>query len=197
MTGRYIPREDVAELLRAGATYRRVREELGVGSGLIAATRRHYDIPVPKSNAGGRLTPTERPVVVARVEAMLLSGATYEQITKVVKISNPTIMRMRKELGIPPASPMPPSRTVDEALERHLRTAEDGHARWGGPMAGRMPMLCAGGRQMNARRVLFQQHHGRPPVGYVLTVCTEPACIAGAHNADAVMRGTVPAGSSS
>ncbi|MFE9935890.1 hypothetical protein [Streptomyces hirsutus] len=197
MTQRYIPREDVAELLRAGATYRQVREALGVGSGLIAATRRAYDIPVPKSNTGGRLTPEERPVIVARVEAMLLSGATYEQVNQVVGISNPTVMRIREELGIPPASHVPPALTVDEALERHLRPAEDGHARWGGPMAGRMPMLCAEGRQMNARHVVFEQHHSRPPTGRVFSNCGETTCMTGAHLTDAVIRGTVPAGSSS
>ncbi|MEH0564673.1 hypothetical protein [Streptomyces scabiei] len=40
-------REDVAVMLRAGATYQQIHTELGVGQATIAATRKAYKIPLP------------------------------------------------------------------------------------------------------------------------------------------------------
>ncbi|MFE6408486.1 hypothetical protein ACFVOR_16305 [Streptomyces sp. NPDC057837] len=133
-----------------------------------------------------RLAADERQVVVGRVEAMLLDGATYEHIRQVLRISPPTVTRIRNELQFPRALPVRPSWSVAEALEVHTEAYGEGHARWTGPMAGRMPQLCAEGGKFNARRVAFEQHHGRAPVGYVRACCTDAACIAGAHLADAI-----------
>jgi uncharacterized protein YerC len=182
---RYLPREQVAVLLHAGATYEQVKETTGACSGIVAATRRAYSIPVPKRH-NTRLAPDEREVIVGRVEAMLLDGAPYDHIGQVVGVSPPTVKRIRDALHFPEARPMRPSWTVAEALEVHTQAYGDGHARWTGPMAGRMPQLCAEGRKLNARRAAFEQHHGRSPTSYVRAVCTDTACIAGAHLADAV-----------
>lgn len=193
---RYKPREDVAVLLRAGATYDQVKELTGACSGIVAATRRAYSIPVPRRKSG-RIAADVREVIVGRVEAMLLDGATYDQVTRVVGVSAPTVKRIREELKFPAAACLRPSWSVAEALEAHTQPYGDGHARWTGPMAGRMPQLCAQSRKLNARRVAFEQHHGRAPIGYVRAVCTDAACIAGAHLADDVLRGTTPSRSGS
>ncbi|MFF9123203.1 hypothetical protein ACF09J_07875 [Streptomyces sp. NPDC014889] len=142
--------------------------------------------------AGERISPQERPAIVARVGKLLLAGATYERISQEVGVSPPTVGRIRGELRIPLAKRSMPSRTVAEALALHIEPYGDGHARWTGPMTGRMPQLCAEGRRLNARRTVFERHHGRPPVGYVVSCCGDIPCMTGAHLTDAVMRGTAP-----
>ncbi|MFE7236122.1 hypothetical protein ACFVAF_37020 [Streptomyces sp. NPDC057596] len=157
-----------------------------------AATRPAQLVPVPRRAAGVRIPPQERPAVVARVGKLLRAGATYEQISQEVGVSMPTVGRIRGELKIPLAKRAWPSRTVAEVLSLHIEPHGDGHARWTGPMAGRMPELFAEGRRFNARHVMFERHHGRPPVGYVVSNCREIPCMEGAHLTDAVLRGTAP-----
>ncbi|WP_073946494.1 hypothetical protein [Streptomyces kebangsaanensis] len=193
----YKPREDVADMLRSGATYRQVQQQLRVANGVIAATRRAYRIPVPRRAGGGRIPAEERPAIVARIGALLLSGRTYEQVSREVGVSLPTVGRIRGELQIPKAERVVPSRSVAEALALCIEPYGDGHARWTGSMAGRMPQLFAEGRRYNGRHAAFQAHHGRPPVGYVLASCGETPCMAGSHLTDTVLRTAAPTGSGS
>ncbi|MFF7901211.1 hypothetical protein ACFZCV_20800 [Streptomyces sp. NPDC007920] len=154
------------------------------------ATGPAQPIPAPRRAGGGRIPPNERPAIVARVGKLLRAGATYEQISQEVGVSLWTVSKIRVELRIPLAKRVWPSRTVAEALALHIEPYGDGHARWTGPMAGRLCQLFAEGRRLNARHVVFERHHGRPPVGYVRSSCREIPCMTGAHLTDAVLRGT-------
>jgi hypothetical protein len=146
--------------------------------------------PVSRRN-GERLRPDERPVIEGRTIALLLAGATVQRIRDEVGISAPTILRIRREAGLPVpgngGGPKP--RTIDDAIAASVEPYGDGHARWTGPTAGGgVPQLHAEGQRFNTRHLLFERHHGRPPVGYVRSSCSEQACVAGAHLTDALIR---------
>ncbi len=66
-------RADVAELLRQGATYRTIMQQLGVSAHVIAATRRAFHIRIP---AGRRRLPEERVLLEKTVASLLLQGVT-------------------------------------------------------------------------------------------------------------------------
>jgi uncharacterized protein YerC len=184
-TSLYRPRADVAEMLRQGATYREIHQQLGACSHAISATRKAYRIPLPP---GRRLDPERRAVVEQQVADLLLQGDTYQQVKAKAGVSQPTIVRIRRARNIPLAvRPPKPARTVEQALALHAQPYGDGHVRWTGPHAGRMPIVYAGGR-FNARHITFRAHHDRPPVGYVVGGCTEAGCLAGAHLTDELIR---------
>lgn len=185
MTSHYRPRADVAILLRRGHTYRQIKQQIPVSDHVIAATRKAYRIPLPP---GRRIDPERRPVIEQQVADLLLQGDTYEQITIKVGVSQPTIVRIRRSRNIPVTiRPPQPARTVEQALALHAQPYGDGHVRWMGPHAGRMPILYAGGR-FNARHITFRAHHRRAPVGYVVGGCTVAGCLAGAHLTDELIR---------
>ncbi|MEU3346387.1 hypothetical protein ABZ723_15655 [Streptomyces sp. NPDC006700] len=183
-------REDVAALLRAGATYRAIREQLGVSHGVIRKTRIVYEIPTPRRSSpqGAELrAATERRY--PKVAEMLRAGATHRQITAATGASAPTLVRVRRILGVPvPPRNMRSTRTIAEGLALYTEPYGDGHARWTGPHAGYKPHLAAGGRRYSARREAFRAHHGRPPAGTVRASCEEAGCIAGAHLTDQTIR---------
>ncbi|MBZ6258819.1 WhiB family transcriptional regulator [Streptomyces olivaceus] len=139
---------------------------------------------------GGRYTPEQRAVFERRTVELLRAGASYSEITAELGITSPTIVRIRRQAGLPASgrTGAPPSRSKAEALALHIEQYGDGHARWTGPMAGRMAQLHAEHGRFNARRVVFEEHHGRPPVGRVRSNCGEQACIAGAHLIDNILR---------
>lgn len=195
MTNRYRPREDVAVLLRQGATYLTVQKRLGCGQGVIAATRRHYSIPVIGHGSGYRHTPEQRAQLERQVLGLLLQGRSYRLIREETGASQPLIVRVRREARLPTPGKdyVKPARTVDEALALYSEVYGDGHVRWTGPHRGRASQLCAEGRRYNARRVVFEREQGRPPTGNVIPRCGQRWCIAGAHLTDAVMRGTARA----
>ncbi|MEV1063419.1 histone-like nucleoid-structuring protein Lsr2 [Streptomyces sp. NPDC050263] len=150
--------------------------------------------PASRPN-GTRLTAEERAEVEGKTVALLLSGATFDQIRAEVGITAPTIVRIRRDAGLPASGRgrrNPPPRSIDDALAAAIEAGSDGHARWSGPMAGRMPQLFAEGDRFNARHVIFERHHGRPPVGYVRSDCGDQACVAGAHLTDDVLRNASP-----
>ncbi|MDX5569822.1 Lsr2 family protein [Streptomyces sp. ID05-04B] len=187
-------REDVAELLRQGATYRQIIGELGVAGHVVSATRRAYGIPLPVG-PGRRRSPEDRAANEKRTIELLLGGATYQQIRDEVGITAPTIVAIRRKAGLPAPSRgrgAPAPRTIADGLAANVEAHGDGHARWTGPMAGRMPQLHAEGDRFNARHVIFERHHGRPPVGYVISDCGDQACVAGAHLTDDAMRSASP-----
>jgi len=183
------PREDVAEMLRQGATYREIISELGVSAHVVSATRSAYNIPLPVG-PGRRRSPQERAANEKRTIELLQGGATYQQIKDEVGISAPTIIAIRRKAGLPDPGHRgaPEPRTIAEGLAASVEPYGDGHARWTGPMTGRMPQLHADGQRFNARHVLFEQHRGRPPVGYVRSDCRDQACVAGAHLTDDLLR---------
>lgn len=185
------PREDVAEMLRAGGTQRQIIEQLGVSAAVIVATRKAYAIPYQKG-PGFRYTPEQRAEKDRRVAELLREGASYSEITAETGVGAPTISRVRKQEGLPTAKGRngQPARSKAEGIAANVEAYGDGHARWTGPMTGHMPQLCAEGDRFNARHEIFAAHHGQPPVGYVRTSCEEAGCIAGAHLIDDTARDT-------
>lgn len=147
-------------------------------------------MPLPKPKRGGRYTPVERAAYERRTRELLLAGKSFSEIREQVGISAPTITRIRDEAGIKPSRKTGghPARTVADVLALHVEPYGEGHARWTGPMTGRMPQLQAGGTRGNARRAVFEQHHGRPPVGRIRSNCGVTECIAGAHLTDNTLR---------
>lgn len=190
MTDTYKPRKDIAELLRGGATYAAIRQELGVSSGAIAATRKAFSIPTMPGGPGYRPTPEVRAANEMRTLQLLLTGASYRQVEEEVGISRPTIFKIRVDAGLPApvVDHRMSSRTVPEALALYSEAYGDGHLRWTGPCSGRAAQLSAEGRRLNVRHVTFEAHHGRPSTGYVIPRCGEDGCIAGAHLTDARQR---------
>lgn len=174
-------------MLRAGATTTRIRRQLHVTTGTITATRTAYNIPSPRPH-GGRLSAEAKAVVVPRVLKMLRAGATYDEIKAEVGVSTATISRIRQQRNIPKATRTRPSRTVAETFALYAEPYGEGHARWTGPISGRVPVLFGDGRSHNARRVAFCTRYGRAPVGYVRASCEESGCLAGDHLTDDVIR---------
>lgn len=186
------PREDVAALLREGATQRQIMEQLGVSARMVATTRRAFDIPLPQG-PGFRYSPEQRAENERRTLDLLRAGATYAEVSEQVGISAPTIVAIRRKAGLPPPVRCGgQARTKTEALAASIEPYGDGHARWTGPTAGRMAELWANGTRFNGRHVVFERHHGRLPVGNVRSNCGETACMTGAHLIDGVIRRAQP-----
>lgn len=147
-------------------------------------------MPLPRPKRGGRYTPEERAAYERRTRELLRAGRSFSEIREQVGISAPTITRIRDEAGIKPSrkTGARPARTVAEVLALHVEPYGEGHARWTGLMAGRMPQFQAAGTRGNARHAVFEQHHGRPPVGRIRSNCGVTECIAGAHLIDNTLR---------
>jgi len=183
-------RDDVAAMLRAGATYAEIITRLHVSDSLIRHTRRTLGIPVPPERA------KRSKAVLADLDdqavAMLRAGATYTEIHRTLRLDLNRISRLRKHHGIPVTRRTrenPRRLTIDEAFTRHTRaTTEGGHLLWTGPRSGRSYDLIASGRTHNARAEAFRRHHGRAPEGQTRRTCNQPDCIAGAHLTDRRIR---------
>jgi uncharacterized protein YerC len=185
-------REDVAEMLRQGVPQRQIMDELRVSSRVVTRTRQAYGIPY-QPGPGFRYTPEERAAKEQRAIELLRAGATYSEVRQQVGLSQPTIADIRRKHRIPtPVRSGGQARTKAEGLAAYVEPYGDGHARWTGPTAGRMPQLYADGTRFNARHVVFEEHHGRPPIGTVCSNCGEVACMRGAHLTDSVQRSARP-----
>lgn len=78
------------------------------------------------------------------------------------------------------------------AAVQDLTEARGGHLIWTGRVERDHPVVKVDRVVYRARRVLFEHHHGRPPVGAARRICDEPACIAPEHardRSDAATRG--------
>ncbi|MFD9107162.1 hypothetical protein [Streptomyces bottropensis] len=186
------PREDVAAMLRAGATYRLIHARLGVGQATIAATRRALNIPLPPGRAGRRPGP-EAAEVDAAIAAMLRAGATYNDIREQLHVSAQRVSGVRLQHKIP----VPPGRcpghngprTPEQTLAQYSRPATDGHTIWTGPTdGGGKPTIWTRSKALSGWRVAFRAHHGREPDGRVRVACDEPRCVNGAHLTDRRIR---------
>ncbi|GAA1406212.1 hypothetical protein GCM10009639_53780 [Kitasatospora putterlickiae] len=79
--------------------------------------------------------------------------------------------------------------TLQAKVTALTREVEDGHLEWTGPIAsGGRQLLSWAGRTHLVRRLLFEQHYGRPPTGNVLPACGRTKCVAGRHLDDALTR---------
>lgn len=185
-------RDDVAAMLRQGATYRQIMAELHVGHATIRATREALADELPPTRAKRRRA--ELDALEPRAIAMLREGATYQQIRRKLGLGLNHISRLRTQHNIPVpdrdhSSAQPHRRSIDEAFTHYtLPTTTGGHLLWTGPRSGRGVDLIASGRKHNARHIAFQKHHGREPEGRVWRTCDQPACIAGTHHTDKTIR---------
>ncbi|QQM44986.1 hypothetical protein [Streptomyces liliifuscus] len=95
------PRQDIADMLRAGATYRHIQQQLHVSPNCIALARKAYGIPLPSPRRRTRLDPGLRQTVVDMVQA----GRPTNEINRSTGISKTTIRRIRRDLRTQGARP--------------------------------------------------------------------------------------------
>lgn len=183
--------EQIAAMLRAGATYEEIKRKLHVSSTTISHARTAHGI-APAWKPTRWLTQAEKIADAEQrypqVITMLREGTTHREITAATGVTQHTITRVRLLLGIPARPQARRPRTIDQAIAHHLQPHGDGHARWSGPTAGNLPLLHAHGRRYNARREIFRAHHGRAPEGRIRRTCEQPGCMAIAHLADRILR---------
>lgn len=98
-------RTAIADLLRAGATYRRISDELHVSEHTIAEVRETLRIPIPAGRRGRR-TPEQQRARDRAVAAMLRAGATRAEVKETLEVSYSVITAVRKAQRIP----LPPGR---------------------------------------------------------------------------------------
>jgi uncharacterized protein YerC len=185
--------EQIAAMLRAGATYRAIRAELGVGQATIAKTRAALGIPTPPGRTRRRKGAADAD---ARIAAMLRAGATYRAIRAELGVCGQRITRVRVSERIPLPDARPGRRpygvrTPEQTLAHYSQPTPDGHTHWTGPTDGTKPKLWHGPNALNPLRVAFRLHHGREPQGHVrpgANGCDDPACITGAHLTDRTIR---------
>ncbi|MFI6274283.1 helix-turn-helix domain-containing protein [Streptomyces sp. NPDC050988] len=95
------PRQDIADMLRAGATYRHIQQQLHVSPNCIALTRKTLDIPVPSPRHRNRIHPDTRKTIIT----MIKKGRSVAQIIRRTGVSKATIGRIRRDLRIQGARP--------------------------------------------------------------------------------------------
>ncbi|MFJ1664829.1 Trp family transcriptional regulator [Streptomyces bottropensis] len=174
----------VARMLRAGATYRQINEQLGASPATVIRIRRELQIPVPDGRPGSH---NRRDDIHDQVAGMLRAGATYSQIRNTLRVSSRVIAAARRTHSIKLAPGRQRDRTPADTLALYSAPTGDGHTHWTGPWAGRKPQLWHTGRAHSALRIAFRLHHGREPQGRVTRGnqgCEDPQCITGAHLAD-------------
>jgi uncharacterized protein YerC len=185
-------RDQVAAMLREGATAQQISQVLSVSTRIVTEVRQDRAIPLPPGRGGGHQPDN---ALRDQIAALLHAGATYDQIRQQTGAGTTTIARVRKERAIPlphgrPNRTHTPALTPEQALTHHSRPREDGHTDWTGPFQGRhTPVIWSGGRH-NALHLAFRLHHGRDPVGRInrARTCTHPGCITGAHLTDHTIR---------
>lgn len=181
-------RADVADMLRAAATYAEIRQQLGVSDYEIARTRRVLRIALPPGR--DRRSRAEVAAAESQAVAMLRAGDTHEAVYRATRLSPNRVSELRRQhsIPVPERGTAAWQRTVDEAMALRTVPAEDGHLMWTGALGGRGTELWAEGRVHNARAITFSKHHGRPPEGRLRRTCDRHGCIAGAHLADRRIR---------
>lgn len=184
--------DEIAALLQAGVTYARIAEQLHTSGHRISRVRRERGILLAAGRA--KRSRAELDALEPTVIGMLLTGASVKEIRRETRYSLNEIAALRQELKLPLPPREPTHLTIDQALARYtVPYTSGGHWLWRGPKRGRAMALHAENRRFNARHVLFERAHGRPPAGYVVSNCGLIPCIAGKHLTDAVIRGTAPA----
>ncbi|MBK3575115.1 hypothetical protein JHN63_15100 [Streptomyces sp. MBT65] len=110
--------DEIAALLRAGATHQHIVNTLNVGNSRVVRVRSEHGIPLPPGRA--KRTRAELDTLAGRATAMLRAGATYQQIRDATRLDVHRICALRKQHRIPvpdrrpnrpttPAAPAPSS----------------------------------------------------------------------------------------
>jgi hypothetical protein len=104
--------DEIAAMLRAGATHQAIVNTLRVGHVRVVRVRSERGIPVPPGRCS--LAPAERHAREEQATAMLRAGATYQQIYDATRLQFEHISALRKQHRIPvpnrrttPATPAP------------------------------------------------------------------------------------------
>ncbi|MBQ1096304.1 hypothetical protein KBY55_09430 [Streptomyces sp. b94] len=175
---------------------RRLLDEIDTQGGPDAARQWHLRLDdAPRQGAAGQAEPTPAsPDLRAAIAKLLWAGATYPEVREQLGVgSYTTIAQVRHAEGIPVVQRPRPSRSAEETYALYAEPYGDGHARWTGPWAGRMPQIQhpgpgGHGRKESALRVAFRLEYGREPVGNVRAGCGEAGCVAAGHTTDRDMR---------
>jgi hypothetical protein len=113
-------------------------------------------------------------------------------IARELDVSSRTVRRVRTELGIPSfvQGRRPLYGSMSDAIQARLVRKDSGHTEWTGPCHEEYltPLVNFNGVSRSVARVLFIEHHGREPVGYVKSTCGTAHCLTPEHLADAAMR---------
>lgn len=118
---------------------------------------------------------------------MLHAGHSQSAIVRALHVDHRTVSAVRVALGIPPRKPGTKPETVEETFARRTRE-EDGHLIW---LGHELTISTVEGASYSATRWIFQQHHGRPPVGRVFPGCGVKRCVRPEHVEDQPMRQTL------
>lgn len=179
-------RDQIATMLRTGATYHDIKTQLGVSSSTIAGVRRDHDIPLPPGR-GNRPAPDTD----TQIAELLRDGATYTQITTKLRVSVRRIATVRHTHDIPvPHTHAGPhtTRTPEQTLALYSTPATNGHTHWTGPHSRGRPQIWHHSHVTSGLRIAFRQTHGREPQGRVMRGCDDPHCITGTHLTDHTIR---------
>ncbi|MFM9589712.1 Trp family transcriptional regulator [Streptomyces scabiei] len=187
-------RDQVADMLRAGATSQQISKALNVSTRIVTEVRQDHGIPLPPGRGGGHAPDA---ALRDQIAALLRAGATYDQIHEQTGAGTSTIARVRKDRAIPlpqgrqSRTTYTPALTPEQAFAHYSKpTPEGGHTDWTGPVQGnRLPVVWSAGRH-NALHLAFRLHYGRDPVGRInrARTCKHPGCITGAHLTDRRLR---------
>lgn len=131
-----------------------------------------------------------------RIRAVLLAeggpARSNVDIGAELEVSARVVRRVRGQLGIPAYARGRRNTyaSVADAVAARTREEPGGHLAWDGPCHEeyRTPLVNHAGMTRSVARVVFVQHYGREPVGYVKATCERAHCVAGAHLADSLMR---------
>ncbi|MFF5004663.1 hypothetical protein ACFY3G_17750 [Streptomyces phaeochromogenes] len=95
------PRQDIAALLRDGATYRHIQQQLHVSPNCISLTRKALSIPLPSPRLRNRIDPARRQAAID----MINTRSTTAEIIRRTGLSPATIGRIRRNLRTQGARP--------------------------------------------------------------------------------------------
>ncbi|MFB6771113.1 hypothetical protein [Streptomyces sp. NPDC056337] len=186
------------------AALRRLLDEIDTQGGPDAARQWRLSMDTRPQDQPTRPTPLPAPAVTPApsepadqrpaIAELLRAGATYKEIREQLDVGSfTTISEVRHAEGIPVIPRPVPSRSPEQTYTRYAEPYGDGHARWTGAWAGRMPQIQhpgprGKGRKESALRVAFRMEHGREPTGYVRPGCGVSDCVARGHLTDRDMR---------
>jgi len=129
----------------------------------------------------------------ADVAELLRAGYGDTTIARRLGVTVSTVKKARSALRLPAArSGNKVAGSVEDLYWRYAQLLDDGHASWSGHRTSKgTPCMRWGGRTghlYSAYRVAFRIHHGREPEGFAIPGCGMPACVAGPHITDRLMR---------
>jgi DNA-binding CsgD family transcriptional regulator len=142
----------------------------------------HDRRPAHHRKAAGRKPNASREQIIT----LLREGLSDKEIGRRLHTNPKRAAALRTELGLASHA----SRALTFADRWASSTEpEGGHVRWTGRHRdGRTPAVFHEGRDASVRRIVFEQHHGRPPVGEVQPGCDATWCVRAEHLEDAPMR---------